>query len=81
MFFLQYVIDECHNNTIIYTEPVEELISYIHPFTNYWIEDYADYKKVSDLWIMKKENMNRIFECFYNWLKIKQYTSYCITLI
>ena len=30
---------------------------------------------------MKKQNMHNLFMCFYNWLKWKEYTAFCITLI
>ncbi len=61
--------------------PVEILVDYINPFIREHIQDYAEYLGISQLWIVKEENMNKVFLCFYNWLKWKNYTQYCITLI
>lgn len=30
---------------------------------------------------MNEDNMKKVFLYFYNWLKWKNYTQYCITLI
>lgn len=53
----------------------------MNPFIREHIQDYAEYLGIEDLWIMNEANMTRIFVCFYNWLKWKNYTQYCITLI
>ena len=53
----------------------------MNPFIRDHIGDYAEYLEIDNLWILKEINMTKIFICFYNWLKWKNYTQYCITLI
>ena len=81
ILLLQYAIDENNTTTIIEEAPLEELIEMMNPFINAHIPDYAEYLGIDNLWIMKEINMTKIFLCFYNWLKWKNYTQYCITLI
>ena len=61
--------------------PIEFLIEFMNPFINYFIEDEAERLSLNFLWIMNKENVTKVFLSFYNWLKWKNYTGFCITLI
>lgn len=81
ILLLQYAIDENNSATIIEEAPIEEMISLMNPFITDHIADYAEYLEIDNLWIMKEINMTKVFVCFYNWLKWKNYTQYCITLI
>jgi hypothetical protein len=53
----------------------------MNPFLTYHIQDFSEYLGISGLWVMNKNNIRNIFMCFYNWLKWKDYTNFCITLI
>lgn len=81
ILLLQYAIDENNRPSIIEEAPVELLIDYMNPFIKDHIQDYSEYLGIDNLWIMNEENMKKIFLCFYNWLKWKDYTQYVITLL
>ena len=53
----------------------------MNPFIKDHIQDYAEYLAIDNLWIINEDNMKKIFLCFYNWLKWKDYTQYVITLL
>ena len=57
------------------------LIEYMNPFIQDHIEDYGEYLGLSNLWVLQKINMHNVFMEFYQWLKIKGYTNFCIVLI
>lgn len=81
ILLIQYAIDENNKESLIEEAPVELLVDYMNPFIREHIQDYAEYLHIEKLWIMAEQNMTRVFLCFYNWLKWKDYTQYCITLI
>ena len=81
MLLLQYTIDEQNQPGLIFTEPAEMLIEYMNPFMSDHIEDYSEYLQIDNLWALQRGNTKKIFLCFYNWLKLKGYTSFCITLL
>ena len=81
MLLLQYIIDENNDISVISEAPIEFLIEYMNPFINEYIQDETERLEIDELWIMEKENMTKIFLTFYNWLKWKNYTQFCITLI
>lgn len=53
----------------------------MNPFLNHHVDDYGEYLGIQHLWVLHKTNMHQIFNCFYYWLKWKEYTTFCITLI
>ena len=74
-------MDEQNDKTILQKAPIEEIVGFINPFIEEWIVEFAKWKGVDMLWSMQRWNMIKVFNCFYNWLKLKGYTHYCITLI
>lgn len=60
---------------------MEVLVEYMNPFLDGHVRDFAEYLGIEHLWVLQRTSMHQIFLCFYHWLKWKNYTGFCITLI
>jgi hypothetical protein len=60
--------------------PVDLLCDYINDFMQIGVQAMTKYYEINNVGIFKEERMLEVFQAFFQWLMIKKYTNYRISL-